>query len=111
MIFLLTFLRSIQPLSIEFEKNLKAFVRMKTLKKREYLERSGQISRNIYFVEKGLLRFDYTLGHKSMSHSFRKGNEICASWDSFFSQQSGIINIQALEKCILHYIDFEDFYI
>jgi hypothetical protein len=46
-----------------------------------------------------------------MSHSFRKENEICASWDSFFSQQPGIINIQALEKCILHYIDFEDFYI
>jgi CRP-like cAMP-binding protein len=109
MIFLLTFLRTIEPLSIEFEKSLKAIVRTKILKRREYLEKSGQICRNIYFVQKGLLRFDYPLGHKSMSHSFRKENEICASWYSFFSQQPGVINIRALERCILHCIDFEDF--
>jgi CRP/FNR family transcriptional regulator, anaerobic regulatory protein len=110
MICLLTFLRSIQPLSIGFERTLKAVIRMKALKRREYLEKSGQICRNIYFVEKGLLRCDYTIGNKTVSHSFRKENEICASWASYFSQQPGIINIQALEKCILHYIDFEDFY-
>jgi CRP-like cAMP-binding protein len=109
MIFLLTFLRTIQPLSVGLEKKIKAIVRTKILKRKEYLEKSGQICRNIYFVQKGLLRFDYPLGHKSMSHSFRKENEICASWYSFFSQQPGILNIRALERCVIHYIDFEDF--
>jgi CRP-like cAMP-binding protein len=110
MIFLLTFLRAIQPLSIGFEKDLKAVVKSMTLKRREYLEKSGQICRNIYFVEKGLLRCDYKVGQKTMSHSFPKENEICSSWDSFFSQQPGIINIRALERSTLRYIDFEDFY-
>jgi CRP-like cAMP-binding protein len=110
MVRLLSFLQAIQPLSFGFEKALRAILRTKTLRWREYLEKSGQICKNIYFVEKGLLRCGYTIGHKTVSYSFPKENELCASWDSFFSQQPGMINIQALERCILHYIDFEDFH-
>jgi CRP/FNR family transcriptional regulator, anaerobic regulatory protein len=103
---LIAFLNSIHELTpdtIEYlYKNLKRI----EIPRKHFVLRQGHICKNIYFVEKGLLRCYYEKDGKEVSSWFMKEGDVIVSVISFFNQIESAENIQTLEDSILYYVDY-----
>ncbi|HWK05263.1 MAG TPA: Crp/Fnr family transcriptional regulator [Puia sp.] len=108
MLSLFKYLRTVHPLSPELRDHLDDIVKEKKLNRKDYLLKAGQISGNIYFVGQGLLRSYYHKGGKEISSCFMKEGDLCIAVESFFTQQYGQENIQAIEDCVVQYITYEE---
>lgn len=108
MITLLRYLRSIHPLSEALRDHLEDVIKEKKLARKDYLLKAGQISGSVYFIQTGLLRSYYVKGGKEISSWFMKEGDICISVESFFTQQYGQENIQAIEDTVVNYISYEE---
>ena len=109
MITLIKFLKSVHPITADLRDDLEIAVVEKTIKRKDFLLRPGQVCRNIYFVEKGVLRSYYEKGEKEITSGFTLEGEVCVSGNSFFNQVVGIEYIQALEDCRVYSITYEQF--
>jgi CRP-like cAMP-binding protein len=78
------------------------------LKKGELLTRSGEICRQVSFINKGLLRMFYVVDGKEICTGFAPENEYLAQYDSFLMQQPSAGNIDALEDCELINLSYTD---
>jgi len=101
---LMTYLSGIYPLSEELKFHLASVLKVKSLLRKEYLLKAGQICTNIYFVSKGLLRCFYNRDDIQISSWFMKEGDVIISVESFFQQTPSYESIQALENCELYYI-------
>lgn len=101
-------LEGVHSLSDEVKEYLKAHLRCKEIKRKELLLKAGHVCRNIYFIEKGLLRCYYLQGEQEVSSWFMKEGDVIASVNSFFEQKESYESIQALEDGVLHYITYEE---
>jgi CRP-like cAMP-binding protein len=105
---LLHFLESIYPMTDGLKQHLASILKVKELPKKEYLLRSGQVSRKICFIVQGLLRcFYFKEGHE-VSSWFMKEGDVIISVESFLSQKPSYESIQALEDCVLYYITYDE---
>ncbi|WP_018615872.1 hypothetical protein [Segetibacter koreensis] len=77
---------SIQPASDEVKFQLRNALKEKTVGKNESILKAGQVSKYIYFIEKGLLRAYYFKGHLEVSAWFMKEGDVMVSVSSFFSR-------------------------
>jgi CRP-like cAMP-binding protein len=103
---LFQFLHSINSLSDELQQHLRGILRFKELPKKGYLLKAGHVCRNIYFIQKGLLRCFYIKeGKKEVCAWFMKEGDVIASVASFFNQKVSYESIQALEDCQIYTID------
>jgi len=109
MIALFRYLRTIHPFSNELRDYMEDNLKEKRLDRKAFLLKAGQICSNIYFVEKGILRSYYFKGDKEITSCITIENGICVSATSFFSQQYGVENIQAIEDCTLYFLTHEDY--
>src|SRR5437868_3676657 len=100
---LLKFLNSINPLSQHLIEYLARNLKTKNLRKKDFLLKKGHISRDIYFINKGLLRCFYIIDDKEVSSWFMKEGDIIVSVESFFRQIQSYEFIQALDHCVLYY--------
>lgn len=73
----------------------------------DYFIKEGQTARSIAFVEKGCLRLYYDSSVKESCNDFFFENSVVASLSSFLSQTPSIVNIVALEKCLLLHISHQ----
>ena len=105
---LLQYINSIYPLSEEIKEALSQSLKRKTFSRKEFILKEGQICKNIYFIEKGLLRCFYIKGAKEVSTWFMKEGDMVISVESFFKQQPSFESIQVLEDCILYSMQYED---
>ena len=105
---LLKFLNSIHPLSDAANDYLSTNLKQLELQKKDFLLRNGHICRNIYFVDKGLLRCFYIKNDKEINSWFMKESDVIVSVESFFNQAVSYENIQALEDCTLYFITFNE---
>jgi CRP-like cAMP-binding protein len=105
---LLLFLHSIYPLSPELLEHLTRTIKTRDFKRKEYLLRAGHISRDIYFIEKGLVRSFYMLGDRDITAWFMKEGDVIVSVNSFFGQVVSSESIQALEDTTVHHISFDE---
>lgn len=108
MINIFQYLESIHPLPEGLPEHLERVLKKKTLSRREYLLRAGQVCRSIYFIEKGLLRCYAVQGTTEVCSWFMKEGDICISVESFFRQQYSHENIQALENAEVQYMNYEE---
>ena len=108
MITLMKFLRSVYPISENLRDRLEDTVQPRVLRKNEYLFRAGQVCRNIYFVESGILRAYYNQSQKTSSYGFAFEGEICVV-PSFFRQEYGSQNIQAIAETKVWWIDYDQY--
>lgn len=103
---LLAYLGLIHPLSeniIEYlHKNLKEM----EVPKKKFILRKGRVCTNIYFVKEGLLRCFYVKNEKEINSWFMEESDVIISVESFFNQTRSYENIQALEDCLLYYINY-----
>ena len=101
---LLGFLNAVLPLSDDLNDHLQAIVKFREIRKKDYLLKAGHISRNIYFIQTGLLRCFYIKGENEICSWFMKERDMIVSIESFYDQKESYEYIQALEDCELFYI-------
>lgn len=101
-------LNSIHPLSQELIAYLKRTIKTKELERKDFLLRAGHVCRQVYFVQKGLLRCFYEKDNHDVSSWFMKEGDIMISVESFYQQKSSYESIQALEDCTVDYLDYKD---
>jgi CRP/FNR family transcriptional regulator, anaerobic regulatory protein len=105
---LFTLLNSIHPLSEGLVNHLAQTLKTKTISKKQYLLKAGHVSRQICFIEKGLLRCFYEQGETEVSSWFMKEGDVIVSVESFFKQKPSYESIQALEETMVHYINYDE---
>ena len=105
---LLKHLNTFYPLSTELSDHLTETLRTAKLSKRNFLLKAGHICRNIYFVNKGMLRCFYRREENEICSSFMKEGDLIISAKSFFTQQPACDYIQALEDSELVYISYNE---
>ena len=81
------------------------FVR-KDFSKSHTLLQEHQYCRQLYFLEKGVVRTYYFHNEKDVSSWFYHEGQFFTSWYSFFSQQPSFENIETLEDTIIYSIDY-----
>ena len=105
---LLMLLNSIYPLSQGIIDHLDQTVKTKTLCKKQYLLKAGHVSRQICFIEKGLLRCFYDQAEMEVSSWFMKEGDVIISVESFFKQKPSYESIQALDETVVHFIEYNE---
>jgi CRP/FNR family transcriptional regulator, anaerobic regulatory protein len=105
---LLLFLESIHPMTDGLKHHLATILKAKELPKREYLLRSGHVSKKICFICQGLLRCFYLKDGHEVSSLFMKEGDVIVSVESFFSQKPSYESVQALEDSIVYYITYDE---
>src|ERR1700744_5806892 len=100
-------LNGIEKMPAELWEFIKKNLRRKVGSKWEFVLTEGEICRNVYFLDKGLVRiFIYTDdGEKTIW--VLKENDIFISIISYFDQVPATDNIQFLENSVVYYISFE----
>ena len=102
-------LNAVYPLTEALIERLKATIKVKEFAKRDYILRAGHICRNLYYIEQGLLRcFHQNKMGKDVSTWFMMEGDFVISVESFYRQKPSNEFIQALEDCILFYIEYKD---
>lgn len=105
---LLAYLGLIHPLSENIIEYLYENLKELEVPKKKFILRQGRICTNIYFVKKGLLRCFYIKNDREINSWFMKENDVIISVESFFNQARSYENIQALEDCLLYYINYNE---
>lgn len=72
------------------------------------LLREGEISRKAYFIEKGCLRAWVMSKKKDITFQFFFENQSVSSAESFKKKVPSIFTIEAIEPCVLHWINKEN---
>ncbi len=91
----------------EWERFKTAFSSRKVNKK-ALLVKSGQICKEIYFINKGLLRLFYDKEDLEITAFIFKEGLFATSYDSFLKQGPGIQNLEAIEDSELLVISFDE---
>jgi|SRR5205809_1964290 CRP-like cAMP-binding protein len=93
-------------LTPEEEQYFISLLKVKKLRKKQYLLQEGEICRNEYFVTKGCLR-TYTIDEKGLEHVIQFSIEDWWTGDmySFLTQNPSSYTIDAIEDSELLYLD------
>ena len=94
--------------SNEWEKFSPYFVRKEVSAKTTLLQ-EGQISKAMFFVEKGCLRTWINNDGKEITTQFFFEGDSVSSMESFRTNQPSLYSIESLEPCILQTISQKDF--
>jgi len=96
-------------LTPEEEQYFTSILKIKKLKKKQYLLQEGDITRHEYFVNKGCLR-TYAIDEKGQEHIIQFAIEDwwTADLGSFISQSPADLNVQCLEDSELIQISYND---
>ena len=105
---MLEFLYAVFPLSEDLNVHLQEIVKFREIRKKDYLLKAGHVSRNIYFIQSGLLRCFYLKGENEICSWFMKERDMIVSIESFYDQKKSYEYIQALEDCELFYIGHDE---
>jgi CRP-like cAMP-binding protein len=69
----------------------------KTLNKKEYFLRQGEVCRYVGFVTKGYTRLFYNLPNEEVTKDFNTENSFCGSYASFIAGTPSHFNVVAME--------------
>ena len=98
---LIAALNFIHPVSDAVKNYLAAHVRPMQIKKGKYLLKSGEISNEFYFINKGVIRGFIKIDQREITTWITAENELVTSISSFDLQSPARENIQAIENCDL----------
>ena len=105
---LLQICNAIVPLQADVIADIELFLEYKFLKKKELLLKEGQVSKHLYFIDKGLIRSFYNENDIEITTWFMKENDLIISVKSFFEQAPSTESLQAIEDCELYYISHKN---
>lgn len=105
---LLAYLDSIFPLSSELRDHLRGIVYRRETKRKDMLLRPGNVCRELYFIESGLVRGFHLKRGDEVNNWLVKEGEICIDVLSFFRQRPTSNFIQTLENGVLWGVRHDD---
>ena len=95
-------------ISSEWEEFRHLFKRQEVPAKTTLLQ-EGQISKNMFFIERGCLRTWINSDGKEITTQFFFEGDSVSSIESFRTNQPGLYSIESIEPCILQTISQKDF--
>lgn len=110
---LLSHLSSIISISKGLEAELHSIAKKIQAPKNKILVNTGERCKNLYFIDKGLVRGFYFDNAKEITHWFAKEEEFATSFYSFITNEPSPETIETLEDCELTQIahaDLENLY-
>lgn len=88
-------------------EHLRKIIGFRVVQKNDLLLMEGDVSRDIFFIVKGLLRCYYVKGSKEVTCWILKEENVVVSVQSFYDGSRSNENIQALELTWVLYISFD----
>jgi CRP-like cAMP-binding protein len=104
----ITFCNQISPLTKEAVADLEHHIKEKSFEKGDYILTLGNICRNLYFIEEGLVKSFFNKEDKEFIMRFFPENTPVTILDSFVTQTPSAYSILALEPTMLSYISQTD---
>ena len=98
------FANHLSPLDKGANDDLLHQLKTKTLDKGDHLLRNGEVCRNIYFIDKGLVKTYFNKEDKEFIMRFFPENSMFTVLDSFFTQIASTYAVKALEETSITYI-------
>jgi len=95
-------------LTKEAETDFLSKLKSKSYKKGEIINKEGQICKQMYFIEQGLIKHYYYHNDRLFILRFFSENNIFTVLDSFINQTPADFNTVALENTNLNYIEYYD---
>lgn len=108
MVMLIQLLNTIQPLSSALKGHLEETIKTKELEKRSFVLKAGHVSRYVFFIQRGLLRCFYEKNNHEVCSWFMKEGDVMISVESFYLQKPSYESIEALEDCVVQYIEYAE---
>lgn len=105
---LIHFLYAVHPMSAQLEEHLRAILKIKPVRKNEFLLKAGHTCSNVYFIEKGLFRCFHLRKDNEVCNWFMKEGDVMFAVKSFYTQTISHESIQALEDCVVYYISYAE---
>jgi CRP-like cAMP-binding protein len=105
---LLKHISSLITISKELEKEIIAVSKDLSIPKNTVLIKEGERCRNLFFIQKGLMRGYYYDAGKEITHWFAKEEEFATSFYSFITNEPSPETIETLEDCELVQIAHSD---
>ncbi len=102
------FIENYTSLPIAEWKEIAQCFEKRTIEKDEIVLHEGRVCRHLYFVESGLLRFYIHKDGNDITKFFTDAPYFFTSQASFNAQKPAAENIQAIEKCMVWQISYED---
>jgi len=96
------------PLSKEAASDFLSKLKSQSYKKGELITKEGQICKQLYFIETGLVKQYYHHNDRVFVLRFFSENNIFTTLDSFLKQSPADFMTVALEDTTLVFIDYED---
>jgi CRP-like cAMP-binding protein len=78
-----------------------SYLKIRTVKKKDYVIETGQVCKEIGFIVSGSARYYHIKDGQEITNYFCLENEFVSSYRSFIQQLPGHTNIQALEDTLL----------
>lgn len=100
--------KNIPNLDPSIEQDIVNHFKKMTLSKGESLIKEGQVNKNVYFVNKGMLRNYLMKEGTEITTWFFFPEDFITTFESFQLQIPGIETSEALSDCELFYISFEE---
>ncbi len=104
----INYCNKISPLSAEAIKELTSRIKSKTFKKGEIINKEGQICRNLYFINKGLVKHYYTHKGRIFIIRFFSEKNVFTVLDSFIQQAPAVFNTITLETTETIQLSYDD---
>ena len=95
------------PLSPEDESVVADIFRVRNYKKGDHLLSEGELCRYITFIETGLVRYYIRTDGEERTNYFNKEGEFVCDYTSFLPKAPAMVNIQALEDCVVWNVSFD----
>jgi CRP-like cAMP-binding protein len=89
-------------------QELEQIITFKSLQKGAFLLKAGEICRNVYYLNKGLIRFFYLVDGKEITTGFIDDNQFATDYTSFLLQVPSFKNIEVMEDTALAGISFNN---
>jgi len=96
------------PISNKSLKKLASILTCTEVKKGTLFLSQGEISRQIGYVHKGMIRQFYYKNNKDLTEHFAYENHLFLCIESFLLQQPSNLMVEALENCIIYGMPYDD---
>lgn len=97
-------IRSYIPLSEDDETIIRSLFRLQKVEKGHFLLQAGNICKDIFFIEQGLVRYYTVVDGEEKTSYFNKEGEFVCNYPSFLPQKPSETFIEALEPCTVYSI-------
>ena len=104
---LLNYLESLIPVSVPLKQELSGMTERILVKKNQHILEIGERCRDLFFIEKGLLRGYYFNEGKDITNWFAQEGEFATCFYSFIAQKAAFENIQTIEDMELIRIPYD----